>query len=215
MDDVAAGLARPTNVRGETIATWSVTLAAPPREDLQRVSRSLITSSACGLCGRSSLAGLPLRSIAPTPPEAAWPIGILAELPEQLRRHQSTFADTGGSHGAGLADARGELSLVREDVGRHNAVDKLVGAALRRNLPFADRALVLSGRASFELVQKAAAAGIPVVAAVGAPSSLAVQLAHSAGITLIGFARGHRCNVYTHAGRVQPLASESRPGSPG
>jgi FdhD protein len=206
-EDVSGGFAGETNGRGETIATWTVTLAAPPREDLQRVSRGLLTSSACGLCGRSSLAGLPLRAVDGAGAGPAWSVALLAGLPDQLQRRQTNFARTGGSHGAGLADAQGNLLLVREDVGRHNAVDKLIGGALRQNLSLADRVLVLSGRASFELIQKASAAGIPVVTAVGAPSSLAVSLAHSAGITLVGFARGHRCNVYTHAGRVQPLAA--------
>jgi len=202
MDEVIGGSPAELNSRGEKIAAWTTTLRASPREDLQRVSRSLITSSACGLCGRSSLAGLPLRPVAAATPGSTWPVALLAALPDQLQRRQTAFARTGGSHGAGLADRRGELVLVREDVGRHNAVDKLIGAALRQNQAFAGCALVLSGRASFELLQKAAAAGIPVVVAVGAPSSLAVQLAHSAGITLVGFARGHRCNVYTHAGRL-------------
>jgi FdhD protein len=201
-DEVGESSAREQNARGERMATWSVDLVTAPREDLRRISRSLVTSSACGLCGRSTLAGLPLPPVRRMAGEPTFSCSRLAALPAVLRREQPTFFATGGSHAAALCDAQGSLLLAREDVGRHNAVDKLVGAALLRNISCAGRILVLSGRASFELVQKATAAGVAVVVAVGAPSSLAVELAHAAGITLLGFARGSRCNVYAHADRL-------------
>jgi FdhD protein len=210
--DVLASIADTTNARGETLATQRVHLARPPRDDLQRVSRGLLTSSACGLCGRVSLDGLPLRRAERRTVEPAFACETIARLPDALRREQAVFFATGGSHGAALCDASGTLLLAREDVGRHNAVDKLVGAALQQDLPFADKLLVLSGRASFELVQKAAAAGLPLVVAVGAPSSLAVTLAHAAGITLIGFTRDGRFNVYAHADRLA-LADTSSPAT--
>ena len=178
------------------MATWVVELARPPREDLGRISRSLVTSSACGLCGRPSLAGLSRPRVPRHGGEPALSGAMLAALPEALRRQQATFFATGGCHGAALCDREGSVLLAREDVGRHNAVDKLVGAALLRDIPCAGRILVLSGRASFELLQKAAVAGAAVVVAVGAPSSLAVEMAHAAGITLLGFARGQRFNLY-------------------
>ncbi|HWA87206.1 MAG TPA: formate dehydrogenase accessory sulfurtransferase FdhD [Opitutus sp.] len=200
--DVAGASAELENSRGEKIPTQRVRLARPPREDLQRVSRGLVTSAACGLCGRPSLEGLPLPAVTRDPGAPALSCELIATLPEKLRREQRAFSATGGCHGAALCDSRGEALLVREDVGRHNAVDKLVGAALQRGLASAGKILVLSGRASFELAQKAAAAGIAVMVAVGAPSSAAVALAHAAGITLVGFTREGRFNVYAHADRL-------------
>ena len=206
------------NVRGEKISTWRVRLVRPPREDLQRVSRGLLTSSACGLCGRSSLEGLPQRRVARDVNLPPLPAELIASLPEKLRGQQAVFFVTGGSHGAALCDWHGTVNLGREDVGRHNAVDKLIGAALRAGLTFGEKILVLSGRASFELIQKAAAAGIPVVVAVGAPSTLAVNLANAAGITLIGFTRDTRFNVYANAdrleirGRSNAIVRQTRPG---
>ncbi len=200
--DILASLPADETLRGEKISTQRVQLARAPREDLQRVSRALLTSSACGLCGRTSLEGLPTPTIPRVANAVRLSARLLASLPDVLRRHQPGFFASGGCHGAALCDAHGALLLAREDVGRHNAVDKLLGAALLRDLPRTDKILVLSGRASFELVQKAAAAGVPVIVAVGAPSSLAVDLAHAAGLTLAGFARGERLNVYTHADRL-------------
>jgi FdhD protein len=203
LSDVTGGAAADENAKGEKISTWCVRLARMPREDLQRVSRGLITSSACGLCGRSTLEGLPLGVTPRTAGEDLLSCDVILALPETLRLRQKTFDETGGSHGAALCDARGGLLLAREDVGRHNAVDKLIGAALLQGLSPAGKILALSGRASFELVQKAAAAGLAAVVAVGAPSSLAVDIAHVSGITLVGFTRGMRFNVYSHADRLK------------
>lgn len=191
------------NSSGERIETCRIFLTHPPRHDLQRVTRAVTTTSACGLCGRATLEGLPVVS---GPRESfdftAIPSRLIVDLPERLRAQQTAFALTGGSHGAALSNASGAILLSREDVGRHNAVDKLFGAALTQGLRLAECLLILSGRASFELVQKSAAAGVPLIAAVGAPSSAAVDLAHSSGITLIGFVRENRFNIYTHATRV-------------
>jgi len=200
MDDVRGSGPRAVNARGEKVATWRVALARAPRDE-GRVLREGLAGAGCGLCGRPTLEGLPFgdRSASALPPLSC---EKLAELPELLRGRQPAFAATGGCHGAALCGADGSLRLAREDVGRHNAVDKAVGAALRQGLDFSELILVLSGRAGFELVQKAAAAGLPAVIAVGAPSSAAVELAQGAGLTLIGFARPGRFNVYTHAGRL-------------
>jgi FdhD protein len=168
------------------------------------LQRGVWTSSACGICGTTGVEGL--RKIAPYD-VAADDLRIAPEtlyaLPGRLRDAQRVFDSTGGLHAAGLFDAAGELVCVREDVGRHNAVDKVVGWALREGrLPLAGHVLMVSGRASFELTQKTAMAGIPLLAAVSAPSSLAVELAEDAGVTLVGFLRGTSANVYTHTERV-------------
>lgn len=205
--DIGGGRALGENARGEKIPTWSVELKAPPAVSLERASRSLITSSACGLCGRPSLEGLPLRSAENPPAPLELSLRALTALPERLRDAQSLFSETGGSHGAGLFDRAGRRLIVREDVGRHNAVDKVFGAALLARVPTESAILVLSGRASFELVQKASAAGIGLVVAVGAPSSLAVSLASASGIALVGFARDGRFNAYAHADRLAPAGA--------
>jgi FdhD protein len=201
--DVLGGELLGENSRGEKVPTWRVRLARPPgNQAIERVSRGIITSAACGLCGRTSLEGLRLRA-APAPADRPAIAGeTVFAMPGKLRGLQTIYPGTGGCHGAGLFDEAGEPILVREDVGRHNAVDKVVGAALRGAVPMAGAALVLSGRAGFELVQKAAAAGVSLVVAVGAPSSLAVQLARDTGITLAGFARDGRFNIYSQAGRL-------------
>ena len=168
------------------------------------LERNFYTTSSCGLCGKASLDAV--RSVARWPPEddgLRLDPAVLAALPERLRAAQRVFDRTGGLHAAGLFDADGAPLCVREDVGRHNAVDKVVGWALRRGmLPLAGTVLLVSGRASFELAQKAVMAGIPALAAVSAPSSLAVDLAVEAGLTLVGFLRGSSMNVYAGAHRV-------------
>ena len=164
-------------------------------------ARSFYTSSSCGVCGKGALEEVAVASS----PAKAGPVlerALLADLPERLR--QPTLARTGGLHATGLFTAAGELVCVREDVGRHNAMDKVIGWALGEGLvPLHPRVLCVSGRLSFELVQKAAVAGAPVLVGVGAPTSLAVRLADDRGLTLAGFARGGRVNVYTGAERVR------------
>ena len=193
---------RPTNASlPDDLAANTVEVEAPTF-DRERLQRSFYTSSSCGVCGKGALEAVEVE--APRV-EARLEVaaGLLADLPERLRAAQPTFAATGGLHATGLFDAAGELRCVREDVGRHNALDKVVGWAFRAGrLPLADAVLCVSGRLSFELVQKSAVAACPILVAVGAPSSLAVELAADRGITLCGFARGGRLNVYTETWRV-------------
>ena len=166
--------------------------------------RNVLTTSACGICGTTSIDAVE-KTLPPSRSEPALSIAgrTLLELPDTLRENQKLFSRTGGVHAAGLFDGEGELICLREDVGRHNAVDKVVGWGLMEGrLPLAGTALQVSGRASFELVQKAALAGIELLSAVGAPSSLAVDLADRAGLTLAGFSRGRSINVYTHPERI-------------
>jgi FdhD protein len=167
--------------------------------------RNFLTSSACGICGKASIEDicvLPHAALADDP--ARFRPAMLARLPGQLREAQRVFARTGGLHAAGLFTAEGELLAIREDVGRHNAVDKVAGwALLAGRLPLTGCALLVSGRASFELAQKAILAGIPLLAAVSAPSSLAVDVAEEAGLTLVGFLRGQTMNVYTGTHRLR------------
>ncbi|MEV6957859.1 formate dehydrogenase accessory sulfurtransferase FdhD [Streptomyces sp. NPDC051207] len=169
------------------------------------LERNVYTTSSCGLCGKASLDAVRTSArwpIADTPPVRVTP-GLLASLPDRLRAAQRVFDRTGGLHAAALFSETGELLDVREDVGRHNAVDKLVGRALQNgDLPLSRAILLVSGRASFELAQKAVMAGIPVLAAVSAPSSLAVDLAAETGLTLVGFLRGGSMNVYAGEERV-------------
>jgi FdhD protein len=166
--------------------------------------RNFLTTSACGVCGKSSIHDLSvLPDFELSTDQVQISPALLAGLPDRLRAAQRVFASTGGLHAAGLFGADGELLVVREDVGRHNAVDKVVGWALREGrLPLTGCVLLVSGRASFELVQKAVMAGIPVLAAVSAPSSLAAELAAEAGLTLVGFLRGSSMNVYTGEQRI-------------
>ena len=166
--------------------------------------RNFMTTSACGVCGKASIADICVLPHAPLAEDPArFAPEALAALPDRLRDAQRVFSRTGGLHAAGLFTGDGELIVVREDVGRHNAVDKVVGwALLDDRLPLAGCALLVSGRASFELAQKAILAGIPLLAAVSAPSSLAVDVAVEAGLTLVGFLRGPSMNVYTGAHRL-------------
>jgi FdhD protein len=165
--------------------------------------RHFAVSASCGLCGKNSIADL-MCSVPPLPAdELRIPAAHLYELPARLRNAQSVFAHTGGLHAAGLFDVSGALHLLREDVGRHNAVDKLIGYGLLHNmLPYSRHILLVSGRTSFEIIQKALLARLPCIAAISAPSSLAVELAEQAGITLIGFLRDRAMNVYTHPERI-------------
>ena len=193
-----------------TYNVLDVTLApgvAPPDPSLQR---SFYTTSSCGLCGKASIEAVRTQSaygisVDPVRVDPA----LLASFPERLRGEQAVFEKTGGLHAAGLFDAaNGQLLVVREDVGRHNAVDKVIGWALRQDLlPLRNAVLMVSGRASFELTQKASMAGIPVLAAVSAPSSLAVELATDAGMTLVGFLRGNSMVIYSGAERVGTTAT--------
>ena len=167
------------------------------------ITRNFYTTSSCGVCGKAALDAVRLASRFPTDTDATISATTLATLPDQLRDRQKVFDTTGGIHAAGLFTTDGELLAVREDVGRHNAVDKVIGwALLADRVPLTGCVLMVSGRASFELAQKAAMAGIPILAAVSAPSSLAVDVATEQGMTLIGFLRGNSMNVYANAHRV-------------
>ncbi|CAB4907035.1 formate dehydrogenase accessory sulfurtransferase FdhD [Klenkia terrae] len=168
------------------------------------LDRNFYTTSSCGVCGKASIDAIRTKTVFDVPAdETRLTLETLLALPDRLRAAQAVFDRTGGLHAAGLFTAEGELVALREDVGRHNAVDKVVGDAVRAGrLPLAGHVLMVSGRSSFELTQKAAMAGVPVLAAVSAPSSLAVELAESTGITLIGFLRGDGCNVYSHTRRL-------------
>ena len=172
--------------------------------DVAHLQRNFYTTSSCGICSKASLEALrmtgcqPLSSI-----DNKFPAQMIYRLPEKLEAAQSVFAETGGLHAAALFDGAGNLVCLREDVGRHNAVDKVVGNQFETGqVPLHDCLLMVSGRTSFEILQKALMAGIPLVAAISAPSSLAVDTAHQYGMTLIGFLRGQRFNLYTHPGRV-------------
>lgn len=171
--------------------------------DLKSVERHFYTTSSCGVCGKSSIEAL-ATGVAKLDGELAVRADVIHALPDTLRKSQSVFEKTGGLHASALFSADGELDLVREDVGRHNALDKIIGAKfIDGRVPLSDRLLLVSGRASFELVQKALMAGIPILAAVGAPSSLAVELASEYGMTLIGFVRDRRFNVYCGGERMK------------
>lgn len=181
-----------------------ITLASGLSAGTEHARRSFMTTSACGVCGKTSIDDICVLPHAPLASDTtSFDAKTIATFPGKLRAAQKVFASTGGLHAAGLFSSDGDLILVREDVGRHNAVDKLVGHALLNGmLPLTGHALLVSGRASFELVQKTVLAGIPLLAAVSAPSSLAADLADEAGLTLVGFLRGASMNVYTHDHRV-------------
>jgi FdhD protein len=194
-------LRRPEGLVGDELGNV-LSLELAPSVTVAPPERLFYASSSCGVCGKSSIAQLAVRA-----PLVSSSLrvsrAVLAELPARLRAAQPLFDATGGLHASGLFDAAGRLEAVREDVGRHNALDKLIGWALvGGRLPLADRLLVVSGRVSFEIVQKAIAAGLPLIAAVGAPSSLAIDLAEQFGVTLVGFLRADGMNVYTRGERV-------------
>ncbi len=181
----------------------TVELRGKALPELARFERHFVTGSACGVCGRAQLDSLRELGIAPVEDGIRVAPELLAQLPQRMREAQRVFEATGGLHAAALFDERGAPLAVREDVGRHNALDKLAGwAMLERRLPLSRAILMVSGRASYEILQKSAAAGIPIVASVSAPSSLAVDLAREFEITLAGFVRGERANLYSRADRV-------------
>jgi len=168
---------------------------------LERLRRNLYASSSCGVCGKASIENA-LGVGGPVTAEPRFAPRVLYGLPDALRAEQAAFASTGGLHAGALFDVSGRLAFVREDVGRHNAVDKLVGAAARPNLTISEHGLFVSGRVSFELVQKAAAAGVALVAGISAPTSLAVRAGEALGVTVVGFVRGATMNVYSHSRRI-------------
>ena len=181
-----------------------VDLASNVDVDLGRLQRHFYTTSSCGVCGKSSLDALRVTGAMPLDSSRGrFSREVLISMPDALRAHQRTFEETGGLHAAAAFDSQGEILVVHEDVGRHNAVDKVVGTLLARDLlPASDLGLMVSGRASFELMQKTLLAGIPLLAAVSAPSSLAVQLANEFNVSLVGFLRGATFNIYSGGERI-------------
>ncbi len=194
--------------RGESTGNGvDITLRDPSRFDLRKLSRHVFSSSSCGICGKATIEA----ALQQFPAIAAAPsidAQVLRQLPAKLAAAQQTFRRTGGLHACALFDPRGELILLREDVGRHNALDKLIGhQLLAQQLPLGDGILLLSGRVSFEMTQKALAAGIGIIAAISAPTSLAVDFARANNQTLVGFLRGETMNVYAGTERLLPLSS--------
>jgi FdhD protein len=186
----------------DDLAVNTVEVSAPGF-DARRLRRSFYTTSSCGVCGKGALEAIAVEA-SRVESDVRIPARFVAALPDLLREAQATFEQTGGLHATGLFEVDAQLLCVREDVGRHNAMDKVLGWALGDGLlPLAERVLCVSGRLSFELVQKAAVAGCPILVAVGAPSSLAIELAADRGITLCGFVRDGRFNVYTEPWRVE------------
>lgn len=200
-------LARPNleSTNESTSNVVRVALAPEVAIDIEKLQRHFYTTSSCGLCGKTSLESLENQGLQPVPLgnwriSAAW----IASLPNALRNAQRVFAATGGLHATGLFVANGPLLLLREDVGRHNALDKVLGRLLLEDrLPLENHVLLVSGRTSLELMQKAVAAGVPVVAAIGAPSSLAINCAQQFGVTLLGFVAENRFNCYAHPQRIE------------
>lgn len=184
--------------------TIEIQLSDDANPDIHRLDRHFYTTSSCGVCGKTSIDAL--KTIRMPKLKADFPVfdrNVILSLPSLLTQLQSVFEKTGGIHASAIFDQSGKPLLLKEDVGRHNALDKIAGAALQQGLlPLSEQILLVSGRASFELVQKAAMIGVPLMAAVGAPSSLAAELAEEAGITLVGFLNGKRLNIYTHPGRI-------------
>jgi FdhD protein len=185
---------------GQRYNVVTVTLTRP--FDASTLSRNFYATSSCGVCGKAALEDIEVRCDI-VPPGFTVGASVIVTLPGRLREAQRVFERTGGLHAAGLFTDDGQVRSVREDVGRHNAVDKVIGEqVLAGAVPIADAVLQVSGRASFEIVQKAAVAGIPVISAVGAPSSLAVEAGERLGVTVVGFVRDGRANVYSHPGRI-------------
>jgi FdhD protein len=208
-DELSIGFLRSEGIRAVAahptadLAANTIVVEVEGGFDGERLKRNFYTSSSCGVCGKGAL-----EAVAVETPRVESRLqlraGLVSELPERLRAAQPAFAATGGLHATGLFDREGELLCVREDVGRHNAMDKVIGRAfLDGRLPLGEHVLCVSGRLSFELVQKTAVAGCPILVAVGAPSTLAVDLARDRGVTLCGFVRGGRVNVYSEPWRVE------------
>jgi FdhD protein len=194
---------RPAGARLPDDLAANVVDVEAPGFDPQRLQRSFYTSSSCGVCGKGALEAVAVEAPRVSS-ELRVPLALVSSLPDRLRTAQAAFAVTGGLHATGLFTPEGELLCVREDVGRHNALDKVIGWAFGAGrVPLEGAVLCVSGRLSFELVQKAAVAGCPVMVAVGAPSSLAVELAADRGVTLCGFVHGGTANVYTEAWRIE------------
>ena len=180
----------------------NIVLRDPARFDPAKLSRNLFSSSSCGICGKATIEAA-MQQFSPISVATSIDAGTLRQLPAKLAAAQETFQRTGGLHGCALFDSQGELLLLREDVGRHNALDKLIGhELLARHLPLGNCILLLSGRVSFEMTQKASAAGIAIIAAISAPTSLAIEYARASNQTLIGFLRGETMNLYAGAERV-------------
>ena len=187
-------------IRGNVVR---VELAPESAPDFEKMRRHFFAASSCGICGKASIYAIRSRTLGPPNPDFRLDPEVLVALPDALRASQAVFGRTGGLHAAALFDASGELLVLREDIGRHNAVDKVIGwALLEGRVPLGDIVLLVSGRGGFEIVQKAIIAGLPVVASVSAPSSLAVQLARELRLTLIGFLRGRRFVIYAGEERV-------------
>jgi FdhD protein len=186
----------------------NVELAATALPDLRSLERHFFTNSACGVCGKATLDALEMRGCVTLTGGPRVAPEVLYALPGRLREAQGIFESTGGLHATGLFGAEGDLVAVREDVGRHNALDKLVGwAVMHGRVPLGREVVVVSGRSSYEILQKSITAGVTVVCGISAPSSLAVDLAKRFGVTLVGFLRERRCNVYAHPERIVPAAT--------
>jgi FdhD protein len=208
-EELAVGFLRSEGVAAESahatadLAANVVDVEVAGEFDVDRLSRNFYTSSSCGVCGKGALEAVAVET-SRVESDLGVSANVIFALPDRLRAAQPTFAATGGLHATGLFSGEGELLAVREDVGRHNAMDKVLGWAYGQGLlPLDDKILCVSGRLSFELVQKAAVAGCPILVAVGAPSTLAVDLARDRGLTLCGFVRGGRLNVYSEPGRIR------------
>jgi FdhD protein len=202
--ECSGGTQAPERIASNTI---QVSLAPEALPDFDKMRRHFFASSSCGICGKASIEAVRSRSLAPSNPAFRLDLETLLKLPQSLRASQAIFGKTGGLHAAALFDAAGNLLVLREDIGRHNAVDKVIGWALLENrVPLRESVLIVSGRGGFEIVQKAIVAGVPILASVSAPSSLAVQLARELRLTLIGFLRDRRFVIYSGEERVPSKA---------
>jgi len=194
---------RPSRASQEPQNTLDVFLRSGVEVDFAQLTRHVFATSSCGLCGKASIDAVK-QNFSPVTSKITVSARTLLQLPNRMRRAQKAFAQTGGLHAATVVDAKGKLVVLREDVGRHNAVDKVIGwGFLENQLPLDAHILLVSGRASFEILQKSLAAQIPIICAVSAPSSLAVEFARASNQTLVGFLRGKTMNVYTHPERIE------------